>query len=223
MGTIDVGEALRRPLEIMTDNYGFFIPPAIPAAVDLVSSLTAGKPEVGFGISTTGALLSLISFILSIIAGGALVHMADEELKGHPASYMEGLNAAFGKIIDLTIASLIIGIGFFIGLFLLVIPGLLWLMLTAFVIPLIMIENLGAIDAIKESINLTTGRFGEVLVYLIVLVIIVGLVWVILSFIPYIGSALATIVLTPYAAISITIAYRHLTESESGETSAEAF
>jgi hypothetical protein len=45
----------------------------------------------------------------------------------------------------------------------------------------------------------------------------------ILGLIPYIGYALATIIFNPYAAISITIAYRQLTGVAPGETPAEAF
>lgn len=36
MGDIDVGEALGKPVEIMKGNYGFFVPPLLPAIVDLI-------------------------------------------------------------------------------------------------------------------------------------------------------------------------------------------
>lgn len=94
------------------------------------------------------------------------------------------------------------------------IPGLIWLMLVAFTLPLIMVKGLDGISAIKESINLVKDNFGDVLVYLVVLVLVVFVGTTILGFIPYIGYALATIILNPYVAISITVAYHRLTEEK---------
>jgi len=223
MGDIDIGEAIKRPFEIMMGNYGFFVPPLLPAVVNLISVSTVGKPGFGFHVSLALMVLSMVAMILSLIAGGALVYMADDELRGKRADYREGLSAAVEKIVDLVVASVVIGVGFAIGLLLLVIPGLIWLMLTTFAIPMIMLENMDAISAIKESINLVKENFVTVLVYLIVLGIVVGIGMTILGLIPYIGYALATIIFNPYAAISITIAYRQLTGVAPEETPAEAF
>ncbi|WP_457742264.1 hypothetical protein [Thermococcus sp.] len=223
MGDIDIGEAIERPLEIMMTNYGFFVPPLLPAVISLISAPTVGKPGLGLHVSITSIILSMIVMILSLIAGGALVYMADKELRGDRADYGEGLNAAMERIVDLVVASVIIGVGFAVGLILLVIPGLLWLMLTTFVVPMIMLENLDAISAIEKSINLVKENFVTVLVYLVVLAIIIGVGMTLLGLIPYIGYALATIVFNPFAAISITIAYHQLAGVSPEEAPTETF
>ena len=141
---------------------------------------------------------------------GGLVYMAERHLEGDFPDYRDGLNAIVERWLDFTIAAIIIAVGTFVGLLLLIIPGLLWLMLVAFTLPVMVSRNLDAMSAIKESINLVLANFGEVFVYLLVLVVLVAVVALILGIIPYIGGPIATILLDPYVAVSITIAYHQI-------------
>ncbi len=216
---IDIGKSLTKPMEMLQENYNLFIPAILPFIVSLIGGIALGGSmfRMSFGgIGAMGRLMGLagvvglISFVASLIAEGAIVDMAYKQLQGESPGYMEGINAALEKLGSLIIATIIIGIGAFIGLVLLVIPGLIWLILVAFTIPIIMLENMDGISAITESINLVKRNLGDVVVFLIVLIIIVAIVTMILSLIPYIGGAIATLITTPYMAIALTIAYLEL-------------
>lgn len=74
--------------------------------------MTVRKPGFGYHVSAGTMILSFISMILTLVTGGALVYMADDELKGHYADYREGLNAAVERLVDLLIAALVIGVDF---------------------------------------------------------------------------------------------------------------
>ncbi len=216
---INIEKTLTKPVGMLQENYNFFVPALLPFAISLISGIAFGGTV--FGMKNTGiigmgtlmglrGLLGLISFITALIAEGAIVDMAYKQLNGGHPGYMEGINAAVEKLGSLIIATIIIGVGAFIGLILLVIPGLIWLILVAFTIPIIMLEGADSISAIEESISLVRENLGDVIVFLIVLVIVVGIVTIILSWIPYIGSAIASLITTPYGAIALTLAYLEL-------------
>ncbi|WP_461864223.1 hypothetical protein [Thermococcus sp.] len=216
---IDIGKSLSKPVDLLQENYGLFIPALLPFIISLIGGIafrgsifgmhSIGMAGMGAMIGLAG-LLALISFIAALIAQGAIVDMAYKQIKGGSPGYMEGINAALGKLGSLIIATIIIAVGTFIGFILLVIPGLIWLLLVAFTIPIIIIENMDGIEAIKESINIVKENLGDVLVFLIVLIIIVAIVTMILSLIPYVGGAIASLITTPYTAIALTVAYLDL-------------
>ncbi|GAB6102283.1 hypothetical protein JCM16138_15060 [Thermococcus atlanticus] len=213
---IDIGKSLTEPVGMLQENYSLFVPALLPFAISLISGIAFGGSVFRMRPAGMGALmglagiLGLISFIASLIAAGAIVDMAHRQLTGESAGYMEGINAALSRLGSLIVATVIIGIGAFIGMMLLIIPGLIWLILVAFTIPIIMLENMDGIEAIKGSIGLVRENFGDVVVFLIALIIIVGIVTMILSLIPYVGSAVASLITTPYVAVALTLAYLDL-------------
>lgn len=216
---MDIGKSLTEPVGMLQENYGLFIPALLPFVISLIGGIAFGGSMFRMGprsMAGMGALIGLagimglISFIASLIAAGAIVEMAHRQLKGERPGYMVGINAALSRLGSLIVATVIIALGAFIGMMLLVIPGLIWLILVAFTIPIIMLEGSDSIEAIKESIGLVRENLGDVVVFLIVLIIIVGIVTMILSLIPYIGSAVASLITTPYMAVALTLAYLDL-------------
>ncbi len=213
---IDIGKSLTEPVGMLKENYGLFVPALLPFAINLLSGVAFGGSVFRMRPAGMGALIGLagimglISFIASLIAAGAIVDMAHRQLTGESPGYMTGINAALGRLSSLIVATVIIAIGAFIGMMLLIIPGLIWLILVAFTIPIIMLEDMDGIEAIRESISLVRGNFGDVVVFLIALIIIAGVVTMILSLIPYVGSAVASLITTPYVAVALTLAYLDL-------------
>ncbi|WP_456368137.1 hypothetical protein [Thermococcus sp.] len=204
---IDLNKVFKEPVDVILSEPQFFVLPVIPALLYLIGDIINGA---------IGSIFNLLGMILEIMVDGALVYMAYRLLKTGSTDYWEGLTIAQERLVDLLIAAVIIGIGAFIGFLLFVIPGLIWLMLVVFSIPILIIENKDAVTSIKESINLTLQYGSDVLVYVIILVLIVFAVQWILGLIPYIGNFIATIVVSPYVAVSLTMAYEQLKE-ESGE------
>jgi len=210
---IDVDEALKKPVEILKDNYNFFILPLIPAAIGLLSGAAkrpGGMSELFF---STYGLLSFLTFLVGVWVMGGLVYMTEKQLKGNRPDYNAGLQVISERWADFTVAAVIIAVGTFVGLLLFIIPGLLWLMFVAFTLPIMVVKGLDAIAAIGESINIVRENLNDVFLYLLVLVVLTALADFVLSLVPYIGAPIATIIIDPYVALSVTIAYHQLERS----------
>ncbi|MFP3909662.1 MAG: hypothetical protein ACLFVX_07360 [Archaeoglobaceae archaeon] len=239
MSQINISDALTKPLDVAQRNPGIIIPALLPAAASIIFAVILvgmlGIPMgmwSGMGPSAPtnltnafnfGAMLAafgvfaFVMVILNLIAEGAIVSIAYSEFKGVRMNYMDGINDAIAKIVPLIIAAVIIAVGVTIGLILLVIPGLIFALLVIFAIQEVMIANKGGISAISSSIDIVKNNFGNVLVFAIVLLIVVAIISMALNVIPVVGTAIASLVLVPYASISITYAYMQLLGGEKEE------
>ena len=222
--SLNVAEVLKKPVELIQEGYyDIFVPALLPFAVSLIFTIAAGGSVMGMasvGMINIGAIIGLVGvyvlvvLIASIIATGAIVYMAYQEFNGVRVSYQEGINAAVSKLAPLLLASVVIGIGVAFGMMLLIIPGLVWLLLTVFTTPEIMISNKDWLDAIKGSIEVVRQNFGDVLVFAISLIIVWGIINIVVGLIPYIGNALAMLITTTYTGVAITAAYLELERKE---------
>lgn len=247
MSQINISDALTKPLDIAQRNPGIIVPALLPAAASIIfaaivvvmlgipMSMWGGMGPTGptnpmLGGFNAGAMMlafvvfAFVMVILNLIAEGAIVSIAYSEFKGVSMNYMDGLNDAMAKIVPLIIAAVIIAVGVTIGLILLVIPGLIFALLVIFAIQEVMIANKNGIGAISNSIDIVKNNFGNVLVFAIVLLIVVAIISMALNIIPVVGTAIASLVLVPYASISITYAYMQVLggEKEEGDETASS-
>ena len=230
---IDIVETLTRPVDIIQRNPGILVPALLPAVISLLFAVVfAGGMMAGIGGFGPGmmgpsaamnplgiqgffgifAVFMVVLVLASLIAQGAIVSIAYSELKGIGVEYMQGINDAISKLAPLVVAAIVIAVLVGIGFMLLVIPGLIVGLLLMFAVQEIMISGKSAPDALSGSYNLVKANFGNVLIYAIVLLIISGVASAIIGIIPFIGNAISTILVTPYVAISLTMAYMQLTE-----------
>jgi hypothetical protein len=85
---------------------------------------------------------------------GGLYNAAFKQLRGEKL-VVKDLFSGRPYFVSILVAGLLIGIAYFIGVIMLVIPGLIVLGLTFLTIPLIVEGGRSAVDAIKESIEVT--------------------------------------------------------------------
>jgi len=115
-------------------------------------------------------LQSVVSTILIGVAAKAALEVTD----GKPFDYF----AAFGKVdlLQLIIASVLVGIATLIGFVLLIIPGLIVMFLTYLTTYAIVDDGKSAIDGIKHSVKLISDNVGSALILALlnVLVVIAG-------------------------------------------------
>lgn len=115
-------------------------------------------------------LQSVVSTILIGVAAKAALEVTD----GKPFDYF----AAFGKVnlVQLIIASFLVGIATLIGFVLLIIPGLIVMFLTYLTTYSIVDDGKSAIDGIKHSVKLISDNVGSALILAVlnVLVVIAG-------------------------------------------------
>jgi uncharacterized membrane protein len=95
----------------------------------------------------------------------------------------------------------------------LIIVGLAVFALTFFATPRVMLDGAEPMDAMKDSVRATLANIGPALLYCIVMMLVAGISFVVLSFIPVLGHLVWTVLLVPVMAVAGYVAtrqvYRH--------------
>jgi len=174
-------------------------------------------------------LAALIGFIGTTLVQGALVEVVDDERHGHAPRGLGELYLSSGKRLGAMLwASVLMGIGVGIGLFLLIVPGILLAIRWAVAIPIVMLEGLGARAAMKRSGELVEGHRGAVFRVLLNIWVRTGIAWIFGSllviglasgtshpaFTIWFGGVVAGALVTPYAAHALNVIYYRLTDPD---------
>jgi hypothetical protein len=136
---------------------GLFITILFIAVLIVGGILSAVAPIVGIPITSIAIIL------LIPVSIGAGIYLASSSIEGRTVKTSELFSASTKKLLPMLGATLLIGLIVFVGLILLVVPGILfaaWFSLTYFVI---FHENLGVIPAMKRSRELVKGHVWEIL------------------------------------------------------------
>lgn len=165
--------------QIMTDAFGVvFANPgpmltigAVPAILSgLVGVLVFGSPgdelagAVGEGAVTAAPrippgrlmLIGLAGLVLWGFATAAVTRAALAARSGGPVDLGRSVRTGVDRLVPVVVCSLVAGIGIYLGLLALLVPGL-WLMaLWSVAVPAIVVERLG-LEALSRSAGLTRG------------------------------------------------------------------
>jgi nitrate reductase NapE component len=191
------------------------------ALVDVVDSALPG----GAGLGVTLALLSLpVTFVGYALVEGMLVQVVRDlhEDGDHRTSLAGTFRSAFARLRPLVAVSLITGFGVLVGMFCLLIPGLVLLTRWAVAVPVVMIEGRSAREALARSQQLVRGNNRAVFNVMITVGILTGIVRVLFSVLGrghgfaglWLSSTLAATLTVPYAAHAVTVLYYRLIEPE---------
>ncbi|UQZ90181.1 hypothetical protein C4J81_13615 [Deltaproteobacteria bacterium Smac51] len=160
---LDISSILSRSFAIMLERPGIFLVLALISwlpslAVDLfIPDTAAGK--VGLAV--------LVDFLLGMVIEGAIAYATFYALKGLPFTMGDSLSVGLAKVGSIVLAAILVGIGVLLGTILLIIPGIIIYCMLAVTIQACVVEDLGAIDSLKRSADLTRGYrwpiFGLVL------------------------------------------------------------
>ncbi|MFI5027471.1 MAG: hypothetical protein ACHQCF_00640 [Solirubrobacterales bacterium] len=169
---LDVGASLSEVFSIYGSQAGVLLPVAfcIFLVVGIVDGLLAGS-------FVLLPLTLAVSVIAATLYQGMVVGLVRDVQDGRRDSTAgELLRAATPVIAPLIGAGLLSGIGIAVGLFLLIVPGLILLTIWAVIAPVIVIERSGVIDAFGRSRELVRGNgwqvFGVVIsAFLIALIV----------------------------------------------------
>jgi len=165
-----------------------------------------------------------LGFVVSVVAlfllQATLVKAVQDVRDGRAdMSISETVSAALPYLWPVAGASILAGIAIWIGLFLLIVPGLFLITIWAVIVPVIVIERSGLLASFGRSRALVRGHgwhvfWTLVLVFLIMLAvnIVLGLVFRALPHV--LGSGLSAIIsgtlISPYIALVVTLVYYRL-------------
>lgn len=116
-----------------------------------------------------------VNFLVITFFNSALVTCALRKFNGEPASVQDGLQVAISRLPQIIAWSLVAStIGMvlnmiqeragFIGKIVIGLVGMAWTIATFFVVPVLVVEKVGPIDAIKRSVQILRKTWGESLI-----------------------------------------------------------
>jgi len=182
-------------------------------------------------LSETGALLavilgSIVSTIGLFLVQAALVKAVQDVRDGRAdLTIGQTFSAATPYLARVTGAGLLAGLGIAVGLFLLIVPGLILLTWWLLVAPAVVVENKGAMESFGRSRDLVRGYGWEVFgiivltyVVLIVVSLLIGFALVPLddTVAAFISNLISGIAISPFVTVAWTILYFRLADAKSG-------
>jgi len=206
VGPFLIGALIVGAIGILFSLLGQFIAAAIfDTTPETTIDPTTGAVEIESAGFFTGLLAnSVVSFIgqvITTIAAAGLLKMAFDVVDGREAS-LGKMFEGWDKV-QVVVATILVGIATFIGIILCVLPGIAVIIFSAFTTAFVVDRKLGAIDAIKASIDLVRNNFGP------------AIVWMLLAFVCAVVGAIACgvglLVAIPVILISQAYTLRALT------------
>jgi hypothetical protein len=176
-GQFDVARVIARTFGLIGRNF---------IAFTLLSLLLVGAPQFGLmlfqsyfaqglllGVNPIGLTLgaALVTMILFYVLMAMLTRAAIDDLSRGRMSFGAAIGDGVRYFFPLFIVALLTGIGVFLGVLLLVIPGIYQAVRWVVATPALIAEDLGPTTAMGRSSDLTEGRrwaiFGLMLLYVV--------------------------------------------------------
>lgn len=210
---LSAGDIIKRSLGLYQENAKLFLtymsllalPSLLSLAVALVFAATA--PEPGNGWAAGGVLLGSIVFSLgNLWLSLAFLPVVAARYNGQdPGTLKMRLTKSTRHIlpaIGLSVVTLLILLG---GFFLLIVPGIIFLIWFAFSMYFLVLEDTGIVDSLKKSKALVQGRLGAVLWRLIAPGVVFALLYIVVEGVIQWISSLVISGMNPNSALGITL------------------
>jgi hypothetical protein len=186
----------------------------VPTAAITITGALAGETASTITQGLVVFLFYLVSYTVSIYFNTGLVGAALIRLDGGDPTVRDGFriaNQRFGKIVGYAAINATVGMllraiqerAGFLGQIAIGIVGFVWNVATFLVIPVLVVKDVGPIDAVKESAGLLKKTWGEQITGNFSVGAIFGLIFVALIFVGG-GLVFAIAAATESAAIAIT-------------------
>lgn len=231
---MDIVGAFKEGVDVAKKNYILLVPNIAAMVVMFILTLmvvAGGAMSMGLmgGMRSPGAMMTgagslmggffivmLIGFILGLFAHAMTVAMAREAIDTGSTSFQTGISTATSRLGAILVAAVIVGIIVAIGSMLFVIPGIVAAFFLMFTFTAIVIDNAGAVDAIKKSFATVKAHLNDTVVFFLILIVLgfaAGVVNALLNFIPLLGQLLGMALMGAfggYVSIVMVKVYRSL-------------
>jgi len=235
---MDLVGIFRESVEVSKKNYIIFVPTVAVALIMAVLTLImigagilsmgltgGGMPSPGAMMPMLGAMLgglfivAVFGAILGLIAHGMTVGMAKEAIESGTTSLNSGLSIAMSRFAQLVVASILVVVVVFIGFMLLFIPGLIATFFLMFTFVSVIVDNAGAVEAMKKSYETVKANLNDCIVLfigMIALGVVVAIANTILNVIPVLGQLLGMAIMGAfggYISVVVVKVYMELTKA----------
>jgi hypothetical protein len=200
----------------------FLVAAAVFILLDLLTAIAADAN--GDQASAGGAFWTIVSLVVGIVGSlwvqGALTATVADIRDGRADDDIETTYKRVRPFLGtLFVAGILAGLGIALGFVALIVPGLFLAARWSLVTPVVVLEKLGATDALRRSWELVRGHtwtvLGVVLVTLLLALVAHGVFAAVFLFLPnflrnWIGGVIANSIVTPFVALAWTTMYFHL-------------
>ncbi|MEA2505845.1 MAG: hypothetical protein QOH48_463 [Actinomycetota bacterium] len=213
---------IREALDLYKKHFGhlFLVAFVIYAGIAILSAVA----------SAIGGVLVIVVLPLAIIGlflvQAALVEAVTDIRDGRvDMTVGETLSRGASRIGPVAGAGILAGIGIAIGLVLFIIPGLILLTWWSVIVPVIVIEGRGVLDAFSRSRQLVRGHdfqvFGVIVLEILLLIVAGIILGIILAALPsgvqsFISNIISGSITGPFSALITTLLYFRLKEAKDG-------
>ena len=170
------GVLLDRALQLYTANFALMLGIGAVAYVPFYLIMLVVESALGFN-AASGALTAVLYFVAFIIlwssvafpiAGGAATYAISEKYLGNAVTIAEALRRGLACFWRLSLAEIAATLRMLFGFLLLIVPGVLWMLSYALIVPVILIEDLKAMPSLARSRDLMSGHRGKAFCIMIV-------------------------------------------------------
>jgi uncharacterized membrane protein len=162
-GNFRVGRTLRNSWRVFSANFAkVFLIAIVITAVSVGLGMLVPRSAVPSSEVPKLAVLIIVGvlaiLILYTLAQAAILYVAFQSMRGRAVGIAEALRrglSRFGAIVGLAI---LVGFGIWIGLILLIVPGIMFALRWSVALPACVVEGLGPLASMKRSAQLTKGH-----------------------------------------------------------------
>jgi hypothetical protein len=212
---LDVGAVIRRVFGIYVDQASVLMPAAAVVFV-FTGILSTLLTHSGSGARLLALLVSLVATTLFTGMVAELVaDVQDGRRDATPGQLLRAVTPVIGQLI---VVAFVAALGVLVGLFLIIVPGLILLTLWSVAAPVVVLERPPGLRALARSRELVSGNgwqvFGVILVLDLLLAIVAGGLEIAASSAGTGAGIVVTVVLSvltaPFAALAAAVLYFEL-------------
>jgi hypothetical protein len=194
-------------------SYVITIPEILPPTATAEEVLN-WLPGYLMALLSVTLLTGIIAWIIGHIAEGISIKLTSDTLEKGQANLQESFNYTMSRLLSLLAVSIITGVLIAIGMIALVIPGIILAIMFSLVVPVVMIERMGALESLSRSRFLVSNRWLKTFGLLLLFYVIIGIVSMLVAVasMPFgLASSLVSGILTafiqPILPIGLTLYY----------------
>jgi hypothetical protein len=167
---IDVGSLLRRIFSVWWRNLVPFtmLAALVQSPKFVCAALLFRWPPGSGAFPTIGIAYSVLDSVLGFVVTGALTFGVFQDLRGRRPTFREIVGVGFTRLFRVLGVSILVGLSVVLGMCALIVPGLIAMVAYCVAIPVVVVEDLGPMAALRRSSELSTGNRWPILGILLV-------------------------------------------------------